>query len=75
MSIVERGFCVNDVKNTIHIAGVSQQCYSQANCVAGSEIDVPGVDNPTAKDCCVGTNNGQSFVNSGGVCSVTQCIG
>ena len=69
-------YCIQHYSTmNIIIAGVSQQCYSQANCVAGSEIDVPGVENSTAKDCCVGTNHGQSFANSDGVCSVTQCIG
>ena len=43
--------------------------------MAGSEIEVPRVESPTAKDCCVGTNNGQSYANSSGTCVVTQCIG
>ena len=56
------------------IAGLSQQCYSQPNCVAGSETETPEV-NPTPKDCCVRTNNGQSYADSGGNCSVPQCVG
>ena len=36
-----------------HIAGLSQQCYSQPNCVAGTEIVV---GSSTPNDCCVGTN-------------------
>ena len=54
-------------------AGLSQQCYSQSDCVAGSEIDTPVGD--TSKDCCVRTNDGQSHADSGGTCVVTQCIG
>ena len=56
------------------IAGFSQQCYSQPNCVAGSEIATPKV-NPTPKDCCVRTNNGQSYADSDGNCIVPQCVG
>ena len=43
--------------------------------MAGSEIEVPGVENLTARDCCVGTDDGQSYANSSGTCVVTQCIG
>ena len=56
------------------IAGFLQLCYSQPNCVAGSEIETPEV-NPTPKDCCVRTNNGQSYADSGGNCIVPQCVG
>ena len=58
----------------MHITGYSQQCYSQPNCVAGSEIATPA-DNPTRKDCCAGTNEGQSYADSGGNCIVSQCLG
>ena len=56
------------------IAGFSQQCYSQPNCVAGSEIAIL-TDVPTPKDCCVGTNDGQSYGDSGGNCAIPQCVG
>ena len=59
---------------TINIAGFSQQCYSQPNCEAGFEIETPA-DTPTARDCCVGTNEGQSYADSGGNCTVPQCVG
>ena len=55
-------------------AGFSPQCYSQLNCETGSEIETPA-DTPTAKDCCVGTNEGQSYADSGGNCIVPQCLG
>ena len=44
------------------------------NCVAGSEIETTEV-NPTPKDCCVRTNNGLSYADSGGNCIVPQCVG
>ena len=74
--IMDRGFlCI--IFSAIQLennAGHSQQCYSQPNCVAGSQIDTPA-DTPTAKDCCVGTNEGQSYADSGGNCIVQQCVG
>ena len=59
------------VDTNICIAG---QCYSQLNCEAGSEIETPA-DIPTAENCCVGTNEGQSYADSGGNCIVEQCVG
>ena len=53
-------------------AGGSQQvCYSQPGCV-GDIVSAPG---PTARDCCAGTDNGQSYSNDGVNCHVSQCIG
>ena len=42
--------------------------------MAGSEIETP-TDRPTPKDCCVGTDDGQSYTDSNGSCVVPQCIG
>ena len=53
------------------LAGVSQTCYSQADCT-GDVVEVPGL---TVKDCCVGTNDGQSFADSSGTCIEDQCVG
>ena len=53
------------------LAGVSQTCYSQADCT-GDVVEAPGL---TIKDCCVGTNNGQSFADSSGTCIEDQCVG
>ena len=66
--------CMFICHQIILTAGLSQQCYSQPNCVAGSEIDTP-TDPPTPKDCCAGTNDGQSYADLDGVCSVSQCVG
>ena len=49
---------------------LSQQCYNQPNCTGDV---VSGVT--TAKECCVGTDDGMSFGVSGGSCTVSQCIG
>ena len=40
--------------------------------MAGSEIPI---DTPTPKDCCAGSNDGQSYSDSGGNCVVPQCVG
>ena len=53
------------------LAGVSQTCYSQADCT-GDVVEAPGL---TIKDCCVGTNDGQSFADSSGTCIEDQCVG
>ena len=53
------------------LADVSQMCYSQANCT-GVVVEAPGL---TVKDCCVGTNDGQSFADSSGTCIEDQCVG
>ena len=53
------------------LAGVSQICYSQADCT-GDIVEAPGL---TIKDCCVGTNNGQSFADNNGTCIEDQCVG
>ena len=44
-------------------------CYSKPGCV-GDIVTAPGL---TARDCCAGTNDGQSYKD--GVCTVLQCIG
>ena len=55
--------------NSFLTLGLSQQCYSNSGCTG---VIVPA-DN--AKDCCVGTNDGQSFGVGPGNCEVPQCIG
>ena len=52
-------------------AGVSQLCYSQPDC-EGDIVTAPG---PTARDCCVGTDAGQSYSDDGVNCILSQCIG
>ena len=49
---------------------LSQQCYNQPNCTGDV---VPGPT--TAEECCVGTDDGMSFGDSGGTCTVSQCVG
>ena len=49
---------------------LSQQCYNQPNC-AGDVVSGA----TTAEECCVGTDDGMSFEDSGGTCTVTQCVG
>ena len=46
-------------------------CYSKPGCT-GDIIEAPG---PTVKDCCVGTNDGQSYEDRSGACVEDQCIG
>ena len=53
-------------------AGLSQeQCFSEPGCT-GPVVEAPG---PTAKDCCAGTNDGQSYGVGPGNCEISQCIG
>ena len=52
-------------------AGVSQVCYSQPGCT-GDTVTAPG---SSARDCCAGTDDGQSYSDVNGVCFVSQCIG
>ena len=44
-------------------------CYSKPACT-GDIVEAPG---PTVRDCCVGTNDGQSYED--GECKVSQCVG
>ena len=53
------------------IVGFSEFCYSKPNCV-GNAVQTEG---PTARDCCAGTNDGQSFSTDDGLCVISQCIG
>ena len=50
---------------------MSQTCYSQPGCV-GDIVEVPG---PSARNCCAGTDEGQSYSADGVNCDVSQCIG
>ena len=59
-------FSVFCVSNTV----LSQQCYTQSNCV-GDVVSGP----TTAEECCVGTDDGMSFEDSSGTCTVSQCVG
>ena len=45
------------------------QCYTSSNCTGDT---VPA---DYARDCCVGTNDGQSYGIGPGFCEVSQCIG
>ena len=49
---------------------LAQQCFSGSGCT-GSVVAAPG---PSAGDCCVGTDDGQSY-GSLGACTIPQCIG
>ena len=51
-------------------AVLAQQCFSGSGCT-GSVVVAPG---PSASDCCVGTDDGQSY-GSPGACTIPQCIG
>ena len=46
-------------------------CYSHPGCM-GSIVTAPG---PTARDCCAGTDDGQSYTDDFVNCTVLQCIG
>ena len=45
------------------------QCWTSSGCTGDT---VPADD---ARDCCVGTNDGQSYGVGPGNCAVPQCIG
>ena len=45
------------------------QCHTSSGCTG----DIVPVDD--ARDCCVGTNDGQSYGVGPGNCEVNQCIG
>ena len=45
------------------------QCWTSSGCTGDT---VPADD---ARDCCVGTNDGQSYGGGPGNCAVGQCIG
>ena len=51
-------------------AVLAQQCFSELGCT-GDVVEAPG---PSASDCCVGTEEGQSY-GSPGDCTIPQCIG
>ena len=51
-------------------AVLAQQCFSGSGCTGGV-VEAPG---PSAIDCCVGTEEGQSY-GSPGDCTISQCIG
>ena len=50
---------------------LAMRCYSQPDCV-GDIVTAPGL---TARDCCVGTDDGQSYTDDGVNCTVSRCIG
>ena len=54
----------------IHIL-LAVGCYSQPGCM-GDMVTVPG---PSARDCCVGTDDGLSYSNDSETCIVVQCVG
>ena len=45
------------------------QCYTSRNCTGYTVLA------NDAKDCCVGTNDGQSYGVGPGYCEASQCIG
>ena len=57
----------------LYNAGLSQQeqCFSEPGC-NGTAVKAPG---PSARDCCAGTNDGQSYGLGLGNCEINQCIG
>ena len=57
--------------SSLFFTGGSQLCYSQAGCV-GDIVTVPG---PTARECCVGTDDGESYSENDVHCTISQCIG
>ena len=61
---------VRSARRSIFGAVLTQQCFSGSGCT-GSAVVAPG---PSASDCCVGTDDGQSYGSSGD-CAVPQCIG
>ena len=54
----------------ILIAVLAQRCFSGSGCT-GDVVAAPG---PSAGDCCVGTNEGQSY-GAPRACTIPQCIG
>ena len=59
--------------NYVYTVGLSQNCYSEPNCQG--DLVQPGVV-VTARDCCVGTDEGMSFSRDNGTtCTLFQCIG
>ena len=48
---------------------------SQGPCWTGSGCTGDTVPADDARDCCVGTNDGQSYGMGPGNCEVEQCIG
>ena len=47
------------------------RCYSQPGCM-GDIVTAPG---PSARDCCAGTDDGQSYSEDSVNCTVLLCIG
>ena len=45
------------------------QCYTSSNCTG----DIVPADD--VRNCCVGTNDGQSYGIGPGNCEVNQCVG
>ena len=63
-------YCARDFLFRCWFVGFSQsQCFNSSGCTGDT---VPAFD---AKDCCVGTNDGQSYGVGPGNCQVYQCIG
>ena len=62
-------YCVFVILLLIGQGSAQSQCYTSSNCTGDT---IPADD---ARDCCVGTNDGQSYGIGPGNCEVTQCIG
>ena len=54
----------------MYTAALGQQCFTGSGCT-GDVVEVAG---PSATDCCVGTEEGQSF-GTPDACTIRQCIG
>ena len=52
-----------------HYAVVCQQCFTVPDCIQDS------FPSPSARECCVGTEDGRSYQDIDGTCTVKQCIG
>ena len=55
----------------LNTGGTQKACYSQPGCV-GDIVTAPG---PSARDCCAGTDDGQSYSDDGVNCFFSQCVG
>ena len=62
-------YCVFVIFLLIGQVSAQSQCYTSSNCTGDT---VPADD---VRDCCVGTDDGQSYGVVPGNCEVSQCVG
>ena len=67
LHVVVRDFLFSVIAGGTHPESV---CYSEPNCMGN--IVAEGL---TPRECCAGTDEGQSYSSGGVVCDVPQCIG